>query len=54
MHPLGYAGASNSAEQQALSKASTIQQKNTAWEGELGGIVGGAAGKALGNPSLHL
>jgi hypothetical protein len=54
MNPLGYAGASTSAGKEAFGEATTIQQENTAWEGELGGILGGAAGAALGNPSLHL
>lgn len=53
-NPLGYAGASTQAGGQAFQEATTIQQENSAWEGELGGIIGGAASSLLGNPSLHL
>src|SRR5208282_1499707 len=51
-NPLGYAGAGTSAGSSAFNSATTLYNQGTAWESALGGIVGGAAGAFLGNPSL--
>ena len=50
--PLGYATATTNAGNSAFNMDTQIQQENSAWQGELGGLIGGAAGAALGNPSL--
>jgi hypothetical protein len=51
-NPTGYAGVGNTAGQDAFSSATTLYNQGNAWEGIVGGIVGGAAGAFLGNPSL--
>jgi hypothetical protein len=50
-NPIGYAGASTSANQAAFNEAQVIQQQDQAWEGQLGGILGGVAGAFLGGPA---
>lgn len=51
-NPLGYAGANTNAGNSAFGSATTLYNQGTAWQGALGGILGGAAGAFLGNPAL--
>jgi hypothetical protein len=51
-NPLGYAGAGNQAGSAAFNSADIINQQNTAWQGALGGMIGGAASAFLGNSAL--
>lgn len=53
-NPLGYSTSSTDANKSAFDEASTIQQQDSAWVGQLGGLIGGAAGAFLGNPSTKL
>jgi hypothetical protein len=50
--PLGYAGASTGAGSAAFNSANIVNQQNTAWQGALAGMIGGAAGAFLGGPGM--
>jgi len=46
--PLGFAKTATQTGTDAFGQATTIQQENSAWEGEVGGALGGIAGSFLG------
>jgi hypothetical protein len=48
-NPVPYAGAANNAESQAFGQATTINQENQAWEGQLIGAATSLGGAALGS-----
>lgn len=43
-NPVGFAGVGNTAGQNAFSSATTLYNQGTAWQGMVGGIIGGAVG----------
>jgi hypothetical protein len=51
-NPNATAGAATGEGAQAYSEANTNNQASQAWEGQLGGLIGGLGGAALGNPGL--